>query len=164
MDFLEYSRITNKDMMFSKVDFEDVMNQINLNLNVTIHENKAIITYENLPIGVKADENQMILLFQNLIGNAIKYRSEFNPEIHITSHEEGDYVVFAVRDNGIGIDPKYLNRIFTIFQRLHTHQEYEGSGIGLSIAQRIVHQHGGEIWAESQLGIGSIFYFSLKKI
>jgi PAS domain S-box-containing protein len=164
MDLLEYFRIANKDMMFSEVDFEDVMNQITLNLNVTIQENNAKITYENLPIGVKADENQMILLFQNLIGNAIKYRSELNPEINITSYEEGDYVVFVVRDNGIGIDPKYLDRIFTIFQRLHTHQEYEGSGICLSIAQRIVHQHGGEIWAESELGNGSAFYFSLKKI
>ncbi len=163
MDLLEYSRVANKDMMFNEVDFEDVMTQINLNLNVTIQENNAKITYDNLPMGVKADKNQMILLFQNLIGNAIKYRSKLNPEIHITSHEEGDYVVFVVKDNGIGIDPKYLDRIFTIFQRLHTHQEYEGSGIGLSIAQRIVHQHGGEIWAESELGKGSIFYFSLNK-
>lgn len=161
IDLLEYSRITNKEMMFSEVDFEEVMDQVNLNLNVVIHENNADISYD-LPRNVRADENQMIILLQNLIGNAIKYRSNEKPEIHLSAELDGNFFVFQVKDNGIGMDSKYLKRIFTIFQRLHTHQEYEGSGIGLSIAQRIVHQHGGEIWVESQPGKGSTFYFTIK--
>jgi light-regulated signal transduction histidine kinase (bacteriophytochrome) len=104
----------------------------------------------------------MIILLQNLIGNAIKYRSDRKPKIHISAQQDGNFIVFQVKDNGIGMDSKYLKRIFTIFQRLHNHQEYEGSGIGLSIAQRIVHQHGGEIWVESELGKGSTFYFTIK--
>lgn len=161
VDLLEYSRITNKEMMFSEVDFEDVMDQVNLNLNVVIHENNADITYD-LPRNVRADENQMIILLQNLIGNAIKYRSDEKPKIHVSAKQDGNFFVFQVKDNGIGIDFKHLKRIFTIFQRLHNHQEYEGSGIGLSISQRIVHQHGGEIWVESELGKGSTFYFTIK--
>ncbi len=161
IDLLEYSRITNKEMMFSEVDFEEVMDQVNLNLNVVIYENNADITYD-LPQNVRADENQMIILLQNLIGNAIKYRNDEKPKIHVSAKQDGNFYVFQVKDNGIGIDSKHLKRIFTIFQRLHTHQEYEGSGIGLSIAQRIVHQHGGEIWAESEPGKGSTFYFTIK--
>jgi two-component system, chemotaxis family, sensor kinase Cph1 len=162
MDLLEYSQIANKEMMFSEVDFEKVIHQVKLNLNVRIHENNAEITCDQLPKNVRADINQMILLFQNLIGNAIKYRSDESLKIHISSFKEDDYYVFSVKDNGIGIDPKHLERIFTIFQRLHTHQEYEGSGIGLSIVQRIVHQHGGEIWVESEPGKGSTFQFTIK--
>ena len=162
IDLLEYSRIANKEMMFSEVDFEKVMDQVNLNLNVIIYENNAEVTYEYLPKNIMADENQMIILFQNLVGNAIKYRSNEKPKIHISAQKEKKFFIFKVEDNGIGMDSKYLERIFTIFQRLHTHNEYEGSGIGLSIAQRIVHQHGGEIWAESEQGKGSTFFFTIK--
>ncbi|MDY9923171.1 PAS domain S-box protein [Methanobacterium sp.] len=162
IDLLEYSRIANKEMMFSEVDFEEVMDQVNLNLNVIIYENNAEITHDYLPKNVMADENQMIILFQNLIGNAIKYRSNEKPKIHISAQKERNFFIFKVKDNGIGMDSKYLERIFTIFQRLHTHNEYEGSGIGLSIAQRIVHQHGGEIWVESEPGKGSTFFFTIK--
>ena len=162
IDLLEYSRIANKEMMFSEVDFEEVMDQVNLNLNVVIYENNAEITHDYLPKNVMADENQMIILFQNLIGNAIKYRSNEKPKIHISAQKERNFFIFKVKDNGIGMDSKYLERIFTIFQRLHTHNEYEGSGIGLSIAQRIVHQHGGEIWVESEPGKGSTFFFTIK--
>jgi len=162
IDLLEYSRIANKEMMFSEVDFEEVMDQVNLNLNVIIYENNAEITYDYLPKNVMADENQMIILFQNLISNAIKYRNNEKPKIHISAQKERNFFIFKVEDNGIGMDSKYLERIFTIFQRLHTHNEYEGSGIGLSIAQRIVHQHGGEIWVESEPGKGSTFCFTIK--
>ena len=103
----------------------------------------------------------MIILLQNLISNVIKYRREETPQIHVSAENKGDKYVFSVKDNGIGIDPQHLERIFTIFKRLHPHEEYEGSGMGLSIAQRIVHQHGGEIWAESELGKGSTFYFTI---
>jgi len=162
IDLLEYSRIANKEMMFSEVDFEKVMDQVNLNLNVIIYENNAEVTYDYLPKGVMADENQMIILLQNLVGNAIKYRSKEKPKIHISAQKDKKFFTFNVKDNGIGMESKYLERIFTIFQRLHTHNEYEGSGIGLSIAQRIVHQHSGEIWVESQQGKGSTFFFTIK--
>jgi two-component system, chemotaxis family, sensor kinase Cph1 len=161
MDLLEYSRVANQELMFSYTNFEDILNKVILNLNLLINENNAIITYENLPI-IRADDNQMILLFQNFISNSIKYRSNENPEIHISALKEGNQYVFSIKDNGIGMDPKHVKRIFTIFQRLHSHQEYEGSGIGLAIAQRIVHQHGGEIWAESEPGKGSTFKFTIE--
>jgi two-component system, chemotaxis family, sensor kinase Cph1 len=161
IDLLEYSRIANQELNLNDIYFEEVLNEVILNLNVLINENNAIITYENLPI-IRADENLMILLFQNLISNAIKYRSNETPEIIVSAFKETDQYVICVKDNGIGIDSKHMERIFTIFQRLHSHQDYEGSGIGLSIVQRIVHQHGGEIWVESKLGKGSTFKFTIK--
>jgi two-component system, chemotaxis family, sensor kinase Cph1 len=159
-DLLEYSRVANKKIQFTDVDLEQVLQQITSNLNILINENKTSLSYDQLPI-IRGDKNQMILLFQNLISNAIKYRLDEAPQIHISSKKDEDNFIFAVKDNGMGIDPQHLERIFTIFQRLHNHDEYEGSGIGLSIAQRIVHQHGGEIWAESEPGKGSTFYFTI---
>ena len=103
----------------------------------------------------------MIQLFQNLIGNGIKYHSKENPEIHISADTLDDEYVFSVEDNGIGIDQKHLDRIFTIFQRLHSREEYDGTGIGLAISKRILHKHHGIIWAESELGKGTTFYFTL---
>jgi PAS domain S-box-containing protein len=155
-DLLEYSRVANKEMMFSDVYLGEVLEQIKLNLKVLINENKAIISYDQMPL-VKGDEYQMILLFQNIIGNAIKYRREEAPRIHISVLEDGDKYLFSVK----GIDSEHLEGIFNIFNRLHTHEKYEGTGIGLSIAQRIVHQHGGEIWAESEPGESSTFYFTI---
>ena len=102
-----------------------------------------------------------VQLFQNLIGNAIKYRSEKTPEIHISANKEKNQYLFSIKDNGIGMSPDHLEQIFTIFKRLHTNEEYEGTGIGLAIAQKIVHQQGGQIWAESEPGKGSIFYFTI---
>lgn len=160
-DLLEYSRIANKEIMFDEVDLKDVLDQVNLNLKILIKENKAIITNDPLPV-IKSDKYQMILLLQNLINNSIKYRrEEAPPRIHISARKEDDHYLFSVKDNGLGIDPKQLEGIFNIFKRLHTHDKYEGTGMGLSIAQRIVNQHGGEIWAESGPGRGSIFYFTL---
>jgi PAS domain S-box-containing protein len=160
MDLLEYSRVANKEIHYSHVDLEEVLHQIMYSMDVLIKENNVQITYDALPT-IRSDENLMVRLFQNLISNAIKYRSTETPLIHISVEKEDGKYVFAVKDNGIGINPKHLEQIFTIFKRLHTHQEYEGSGIGLSIAQRIVHQHGGEIWAESEPEKGSTFYFTL---
>ena len=128
-----------------------------------IDENKASINYDLLPI-INGDEKLMLQLFQNLIGNAIKYRSKERPKIHISAKKERNKYLFTVSDNGIGISPDYLERIFTIFQRLHTHEEYEGTGIGLAIAQKIVHQHAGQIWAESEIGKGTAFHFTIPSI
>jgi light-regulated signal transduction histidine kinase (bacteriophytochrome) len=129
-------------------------------LKTSIDENNAKVIYNHLPT-VMADENLMVQLFQNLIGNSIKYKGKSEPEIHITSLNRGSEWLFCVKDNGIGISEEYLEKIFVVFQRLHTDQEYEGTGIGLAIAQKIVHQHGGIIWVKSELGKGAKFCFTL---
>ena len=108
-----------------------------------------------------ADRLQMVRLFQNLIDNAIKYRGTSPPQIHIAAESNGSEWIFSVRDNGIGFECKYADRIFLIFQRLHARKQYPGSGIGLSICERIVQRQGGRIWAESAPGQGSTFFFSL---
>jgi two-component system, chemotaxis family, sensor kinase Cph1 len=107
------------------------------------------------------DKKLLVQLFQNLISNSIKYRGDKIPKIHISYKIEKNQYKFSVKDNGIGISQEYLKKIFTIFKRLHTKEEYEGSGIGLSIAQKIIYQLGGKIWAESELGKGTIFYFTI---
>jgi PAS domain S-box-containing protein len=161
-DLLEYSKITSKEREFNRIDLDKVLDETLMYLKVPIEENNAIITHDPLPI-INGDEKLMVQLFQNLISNAIKYRSKETPLIHISSQIEKGYHIFSVNDNGIGISEEHLNRIFTIFKRLHTKEEYEGTGIGLSIAQKIVEQHGGNIWAESELGKGTTFYFTIPK-
>jgi light-regulated signal transduction histidine kinase (bacteriophytochrome) len=149
-----------KEIEFIPVKLEVVLEETLINLVVQTEENNATITYDLLP-SVMGDENLLVKLFQNLIGNAIKYRSQETPQIYINVKKEKNQYLFSVKDNGIGIDSEHLNRIFTIFQRLHTNEKYEGTGIGLAIVQKIVHQHGGQIWAESELGKGTTFYFTL---
>jgi light-regulated signal transduction histidine kinase (bacteriophytochrome) len=160
MDLLEYSRVTNKELEFIDVDTQEVLDNVLLNLSVLINENEAQITHDHLPI-IRGDKNLIMRLFQNLIENSLKYRREETPIIHISAEKEINQYVFSIKDNGIGIDSKHLKRKFAMFQRLHSHNEYEGTGIGLAITQRIVHQHGGEIWAESEPGKGSTFYFTI---
>ena len=157
-DILVYSRVSNKERNLTSVNFNKVIEQVYVNLITSIEENNAEITYDSLP-SLITDEQLMIQLFQNLIGNAIKYRSQKTPKIHISANKEGNKYIFTIQDNGIGISPEHMERIFTIFKRLHTHEEYEGTGIGLAIAQKIVNQQGGEIWVKSELGKGSTFYF-----
>jgi light-regulated signal transduction histidine kinase (bacteriophytochrome) len=127
---------------------------------MAIDESDASITYDPLP-KVQGDGVQLEQLFQNLISNAIKFRGEDRPRVHIGVQREEEQWVFAVKDNGIGIEPQFADRIFEIFQRLHTQQEYPGTGIGLAICQRIVERHGGRIWFESDQGVGSTFYFTI---
>ena len=161
-DLIEYSKVTNNKMEFSFIKLENVLNEALISLMVPIKENNAIITYDTLPV-VNGNKQLLIQLFQNLIGNAIKYRSQDDPQIHISALKEKDQYLFSVNDNGIGMDSEHINRIFTIFQRLHRNDEYEGTGIGLAIAQKIVYQHGGQIWVESELGNGSTFYFTISE-
>ncbi len=158
-DLLEYSRVANKERKFKDVDVNKVLDQTILNLKPTIDDNNSEISYNKLPT-IFGDEYLLVLLFQNLISNSIKYRRGI-PKINISAIRESNQYLFRVKDNGIGISQEHLERIFTIFQRLHTKEEYEGTGIGLAIAQKIVHQHGGEIWAESELGKGTTFYFTI---
>ncbi len=159
-DLLSYSRITTKKEEINNVNYEDVLKEALINLKVPIEKNNAVITHDPLPT-IKGNEQFKFQLFQNLIGNAIKYRSQETPKIHISATKENNQYLFSIKDNGIGMSPDHLERIFTIFQRLHTHAEYEGTGIGLAIAQKIVHQQGGQIWVESELGKGSTFYFTI---
>jgi chemotaxis family two-component system sensor kinase Cph1 len=110
---------------------------------------------------VMADNPQLVQLFQNLTGNAIEFRGNEPSHIHVSASRNGEGWIFSVRDNGIGIAPEYAKRIFAIFQRLHSRDKYDGTGIGLAICQKIVERHGGRLWVKSELGKGSIFYFAL---
>lgn len=159
-DLLEYSRIGNQERKFKYLHSEKLLNIVLMNLKSTITDSNAIITYDSLPL-IFANEQLMIQLFQNLISNSIKYHGEKNPEIHISAENTNDEYIFAIKDNGIGIDQNHLKKIFTIFQRLHTRDEYEGTGIGLAIVQKIVQKHRGKIWVESELGQGTTFYFTI---
>ena len=134
-----------------------------LNLRVSIDESNAVIRYDQLPV-VRSINSLMIQLFQNLISNAVKFRNpESSPEIEIACIENEEFYEFSIRDNGIGIDPEFKNRIFVIFQRLHARAQYEGTGIGLAICQKIVQRLGGKIWVESEIDNGATFCFTLPK-
>jgi len=159
-DLLEFSRVTTQAREFEPIDCELVYKQVLPNLETSIKENEAIITHDKLP-EVMADSTQLTQVFQNLISNAIKFRSEKTPKIHISSRKEDDQWIFSVTDNGIGIDPKHSDRIFEVFKRLHKRREYPGTGIGLSICKKIIERHEGRIWVKSKPGNGSTFYFTL---
>ncbi|MGP8022850.1 MAG: sensor histidine kinase, partial [Methanobacterium sp.] len=159
-DLLAYSRVNTKGGKLEDVDLEKVLDEVLFNLEILIEENQAVITRDPLP-KICADHRQIVQLFQNLITNGLKYRSDETPQIIISAQKENKYWLFSIADNGIGMDPQYRERIFQIFSRLHTHDEYEGTGIGLAIAKRIIVRHGGRIWVESELGEGSIFYFTI---
>ena len=162
-DLLAYSRVgtRGRDMVPTKT--ANVLNHVLEGLAVTIRETAAEITWDPLPT-VRADATQLGQLLQNLLGNALKYRGERPPRIHIAVQRQGERWQFAVRDNGIGIDPEYAERIFLVFQRLHTRDEYPGTGIGLAICQKIVERHGGQLLVESQVGQGATFSFTLPAV
>ncbi len=163
-DLLNYSRVATMKKEFEIIDLEEVIVSVLNNLNTAIYENDAEVTCEDLP-KIMAEPGQMIQLFQNLIGNAIKFRKpEVPPKIGIKAHKNKNECIFSVQDNGIGMEPQYAKRIFTIFQRLHTKEEYEGTGIGLAISKRVVEIHGGRIWVESEPGKGSTFYFTIPTV
>ena len=159
-DLLEYSRVSVKEKIFCPVNCSVVLEQALKNLRLSIEESRADVTYDLLPV-VMGDEAQLIRLFQNLIGNAIKFRGWEPLKIHISAGREGAEWIFSIRDTGIGIDPRQAERIFIIFQRLHSRQEYPGTGIGLAICKRIVERHGGRIWVESEPGKGATFCFTI---
>jgi PAS domain S-box-containing protein len=159
-DLLTFSRLNTQSKEFENVDLETILDIVLSNLTVFIKENNALITHDPLPT-VTADESQMMQVFQNLIANAIKFHGSKPPEIHIFAQKKNREWKFAVTDNGIGIDPEYKKQIFEVFKRLHTREEYPGSGIGLSVTQKIINMHGGNIWVESELGKGSTFYFTI---
>lgn len=159
-DLLFYSRVGTRGKDFVQTDCNLVVQEALRNLQVAILESQATITVDPLPT-LNADPNQLVQLFQNLIGNAIKFCKDRIPHIHIRATQQETDILFQVEDNGIGMKPQYLTRIFEVFKRLHTHREYPGTGIGLAICKKIVTRHGGQIWAESTLGVGSTFYFTI---
>ena len=161
-DLLAFSRISTQGKTIEKIDSHPVLGEAIHNLAAAIEENRAMVTNDDLPT-VRADATQLCLLFQNLIGNAIKYRGADLPHIHVSACELGREWRFSVMDNGIGIDAQYAEKVFVLFKRLHTKQEYPGTGIGLAMCKRIVERHGGRIWFESAIGKGSTFYFTLPK-
>lgn len=159
-DLLAYSQTgSSSEGPVQPVDCAEAMRKVVLNLQASVEQNGASITWDALPT-VHAHEIRLTQLLQNLISNAIKYRSEAPPAIHVSAERRGEDWLFAVRDNGIGIDPEYAHEIFRIFRRLHGH-DYPGTGIGLAICQRIVERYGGRIWVESALGRGSRFCFTV---
>ncbi|MES2395019.1 MAG: ATP-binding protein [Bacteroidota bacterium] len=161
-DLLEFSRV-GKNMSFTAVDCNKILKEVIADLDTSIKESNAKITSAILPV-LKGNETELKRLFQNLISNAIKFRKKnVLPEITITVEKKEMEYLFAIKDNGIGIEEKHINKLFIIFQRLHSVEEYPGTGIGLATCKKIVTLHKGKIWVESKLGEGSIFYFTLSK-
>ena len=159
-DLLEYSQIETKAKNIKPTDFSFIVEEAMSNMKTAIDESNAVVTYNKMPT-IMSDPQQMISLFQNLIDNAINFRSNKAPRVRISAERKGDEWVFAIRDNGIGIDPKDFEKIFVMFQRLHGSTDYPGTGIGLSICKKIVERHGGRIWLESETAKGSTFYFTI---
>ncbi len=160
IDLLEFSRISILPKDFKQVDTSAILGQVISNLQLLIGENAALITNNDLPV-VTAHESQILSVFQNLIENAIKFRKKTElPKIHISCTKQKNMYQFSVADNGIGIDMQYHDRVFIIFQRLHSVKDYPGTGIGLSICKRIVERHRGTIWFESKENEGTTFYFT----
>ena len=161
-DLLLFSRIGTRVKPFAETDMNLILKEVLDSLTQSIKETKAEITYDHLPT-IKADDSQMKQLLQNLISNAIKFHGDDTPHIHITGKKKTNEWVFSVKDNGIGIDPNYFDKIFIIFQRLHKTAEYRGTGIGLAVCKKIAQRHGGKIWVTSKLGKGATFYFTIRK-
>ena len=163
LDLLEYSRVSTNKELVSDVNMSEVLNDVLQIMDAKIKELPCNIRFNQLPILKAANRTQMFQLLQNLISNALKYHSVPPCEIVIEASEQEQDWLFKIKDNGIGFDPQFAERVFVIFQRLHNKSEYSGTGIGLSICKKIVERHGGKIWAVSEKGKGSTFYFSIPK-
>ncbi len=162
-DLLEYSRVETRAREFRDVDLDHVVARVRDELRLAIDDAGAMVIVRELPT-VRADEVQMRQLLMNLIANAVKFRRpETPPVVEISAQDLGNEWLLAVRDNGIGIDPKYADKLFKMFSRLNPRDEYPGTGIGLAICKKIVERHGGRIWVESDGHSGSTFYFTLPK-
>ena len=158
-DLLTYSRVMKKDRTLVPVKCSNILDAVLNNLKIAVDQSGAIVTSDPLPT-LNLNESEMVEVLQNLISNALKYRGKDPPRIHVSAKRSETAWIFSVQDNGIGIEPKYFERIFKIFQRLHT-REIPGTGIGLAICKKIIDYHGGRIWVESELGKGSTFFFTI---
>jgi signal transduction histidine kinase len=159
-DLLAYARLGTQRRPPSPVDADAALSTVLKGLRTMLAEAEAVVTHDRLPL-VLVDEGQLRTLLQNLIANAVKFRGDRAPRVHVSAEPNGPLWTFAVRDNGIGIEPRHQQRIFAMFQRLHTRTEYPGTGIGLAMCKKIVEDHGGRIWVASEPGVGSTFYFTL---
>jgi light-regulated signal transduction histidine kinase (bacteriophytochrome) len=160
-DLLAFSRVATTGNELVDTSSEFALEQALQNLHWSIKDTGAMVTHDPLPI-VQADGTQLVQLFQNLIGNAIKYQAPGTPTVHISAAKDGKGGwIFAIKDNGLGIEAQYFERIFGMFQRLHKRDEFSGTGIGLAICKKIVERHGGDLTVESEVGHGSTFRFAL---
>jgi signal transduction histidine kinase len=159
-DLLAYSRVSARGKQFEKIDSEKALLLSLANLEATIAARSAVVSHDPLP-ETHGDPTQLTQVFHNLVSNGIKFNKSEPPKIHVSANKAGHEWVFSVKDNGIGIDNRYIERVFAIFERLHKRSEYEGTGMGLAITKKIVERHGGRIWIESKLGSGSIIYFTI---
>jgi PAS domain S-box-containing protein len=160
-DLLAYCRVGTTGKELRETSSEAALEQVLLNLQGAIQESSGVVTHDPLPT-VVADGAQLVQLFQNVVGNAIKFRSVELPRVHVSAKKNGGKEwIFSMRDNGLGIDPKYFEKIFVMFQRLHGREEFSGTGIGLTVCKKIAERHGGRMWVESEPGKGSTFYFAL---
>ena len=162
-DLLEYSRIDTQGQEFVLVDMGSVAARAIIVLKMCIDENQATIEVDPLP-SVMADESQMVQLLQNLLNNAVKFHGKESPRIKVSATPGSGEWIFSVKDNGIGLSMEYSDRIFQMFQRLHTKEKFQGTGVGLAIAKKIVERHGGRIWVESEEGKGATFFFSIPSV
>lgn len=159
-DLLAYARVESRGKALESMDVGRAFEQAKRDLRVLIEENNAEVTSSELP-KLEGDEGQLTQVFQNLIGNAIKFKGDKKPVVHVDATKQNDEWLFSIKDNGIGFEPEHVDRIFVIFQRLHGREEYKGTGIGLALCKKIVERHGGRIWAEAAKGAGSTFYFTI---
>ena len=162
-DLLTYSRVGTQGKSFGPADCNLIVERVLMDQARALEECGGTVTYMELPV-VMADDTQLTQLLQNLLSNALKYRRDVAPRVHVCAEERPDAWAFSVSDNGIGIAPRHSERIFQMFQRLHHRSEYPGSGIGLAVCQKIVERHGGRIWVESEPGKGSTFHFTISTL
>ena len=162
-NLLTYYSVGTETKPFKPTDCEAVLKTALLSLKAAISESGMIVTHDFLPT-VMGDESQLGQLFQYLIDNGIKFRNGGAPQIHVSCRMDGEEWQFSLKDNGIGIEPQYAERIFIIFQRLHSHKEFSGTGIGLAVSKKIVERHGGRMWVESEPGKGATFYFTVPAV
>ena len=158
-DMLSFTRVAHGEVQLVELGLEQILQTVLSNLRVAIAESGAVITHEPLP-SLRVDPTQMTLLLQNLISNALKFHGRASPKIHISAKHERNGWKIGVHDNGIGIAPEFLDRVFGMFKRLHSREEFEGSGIGLAICKKIAERHGGRIWVESVPKQGSSFFIA----
>ena len=161
-DLLRYSRVAKGQLSLVPTDLSSVIGRILVDLETAIREENGSVTYDPLP-NVVAEPSLMVQLFQNLISNALKFHGKKPPRVHVAAEQRRKQWVFSVKDNGIGIEPEYTEQVFDVFKRLHRRVEYPGTGMGLSICKKIVQQHGGKIWLESEVGKGTTVYFTINK-
>lgn len=157
---LRYSRVRTGGKPFERTDSGEVVGEVLANLRLAIEESGACVTCDPLPI-VTADPTQLGQVFQNLVGNALKFRGDGQTKVHIAAERGDGEWIFSVQDNGIGFDPQYSDRLFRVFERLHSRAEYAGTGIGLAICKSVAERHGGRVWADSEPDKGSTFYFTI---